>query len=116
MTEPRAWSTLLAVLILVVAVGGAGAEPRLFELTLKDGRLPEAQRLLRVRQGDEVALKWTTDRPFTLHFHGYDLEAKLTPQAPVELRFTARAAGRFPLEIHGPGVERTVGYLEILPR
>ena len=116
MTRQRAWSILPAVVVAFVATGGALAEPRLFELALKDGRLPESQRLVRVRQGDEVTLQWTTDRPFTLHFHGYDLEAKLVPQTPVELRFTARATGRFPLEIHGPGTERTVGHLEVHPR
>ena len=116
MTRRRAWSTLPAVLVAFIAIGGAVAEPRLFDLALKDGRLPENQRLVRVRQGDEVTLKWTTDKPFTLHLHGYDLEVRLVPQAPIELRFTARATGRFPLEIHGPGTERTVGHLEVHPR
>jgi hypothetical protein len=115
MTRRRLWWTVL-VAGLVVAAGVARAESRLFDLTLKDGRLPESQRLLRVRQGDEVTLRWTSDRAFTLHLHGYDLEAKLGPQAPVELRFTARATGRFPLEIHGAGTERTVGHLEVHPR
>jgi hypothetical protein len=109
------WWAIVTVLAFV-AVASAQAEPRLFDLELKDGRLPADQRLLRVQQGDEVTLKWTTDRPFTLHLHGYDLEAKLVPQTAVELRFTARAAGRFPLEIHGPGTERTVGHLEVHPR
>ena len=108
-------SVIVAVLAFV-AVAAATAEPRLFDLELKDGRLRADQRLLRVRQGDDVTLKWTTDRPFTLHLHGYDLEAKLVPQTPVELRFTARATGRFPLEIHGAGTERTVGHLEVHPR
>ncbi len=116
MTRRRAWSMLPAVVVAFIAIGGAVAEPRLFDLALKDGRLPENQRLVRVRQGDEVTLKWTTDRPFTLHLHGYDLEARLVPQTPTELRFTARATGRFPLEIHGPGTERTVGHLEVHPR
>ena len=116
MTRQRAWSMLPAVLVAFIAIGGAVAEPRLFDLALKDGRLPENQRLVRVRQGDEITLKWTTDRPFTLHVHGYDLEARLEPQTPIELRFTARATGRFPLEIHGPGTERTVGHLEVHPR
>ena len=116
MTRQRAWSMLPAVVVAFIAIGGAVAEPRLFDLALKDGRLPENQRLVRVRQGDEVTLKWTTDRPFTLHLHGYDLEARLVPQTPIELRFTARATGRFPLEIHGPGTERTVGHLEVHPR
>lgn len=107
---------VLAVGLTFVTAGGALAEPRLFALVLKDGRLPESQRLLRVQQGDEVTLKWTTDRPLTLHLHGYDLETTLRPEAPVEMRFTARATGRFPLEIHGPGTERTVGHLEVHPR
>jgi hypothetical protein len=107
---------LAAVVVAFIAIGEAVAEPRLFDLALKDGRLPESQRLVRVRQGDEVTLKWTTDRPFTLHLHGYDLEARLVPQTPVELRFIARATGRFPLEIHGSGTERTVGHLEVHPR
>jgi hypothetical protein len=115
-TRQLAWSTVLAAGLAFVAAGGALAEPRLFELAIKDGRLPEGQRLLRVRQGDEVTLKWTTDRPFTLHLHGYDLEAKLVPSTVVELRVTVRATGRFPMEIHGPGTERTVGYLEVHPR
>ena len=97
------WVPPLAALLVSIVVGGASAEPRLFDLALKDGRLPESQRLVKVVQGDEVTLKWTTDRPFTLHLHGYDLEARLVPAAPVELRFTASATGRFPMEIHGPG-------------
>jgi FtsP/CotA-like multicopper oxidase with cupredoxin domain len=112
----RVGAGLLAIALAVVAVGSAGAETRAFELALKNGQLLESQRLVRVTQGDEVTLKWTTDRPYTLHVHGYDLEAKLAPQAPVELKFTARATGRFPMEIHGPGTERTVGYLEVHPR
>jgi plastocyanin len=115
-TRRRAWSTLLAVALAVVATVAARAETRAFELGLKNGQLPESQRLVRVTQGDEVTLKWTTDRPYTLHIHGYDLEAKLVSQAPVELKFTARATGRFPMEIHGPGTERTVGHLEVHPR
>ena len=116
MTRRRAWSMLVATVVAFVAIGAARGEPLHFDLELKDGRLPEGQRLVRVRQGDEVTLKWTTDRPFTLHLHGYDLEARLVPQTPVEMRFTARATGRFPLEIHGPGTERTVGHLEVHPR
>jgi hypothetical protein len=115
-TRWLARSTALPVVLILLATGIALAESRLFDLALKDGRLAESQRLLRVQQGDEVTLKWTTDRPFTLHVHGYDLEAKLVPQTAVELRFTARATGRFPLEIHGPGTERTVGHLEVHPR
>jgi len=116
MTTTHPWALCAAIALAFLVVGGAWAEPRLFDLALKDGVLPEGQRLIRVSQGDEVTLKWTTNRPFTLHLHGYDLEARLVPQTAVELRFTARATGRFPLEIHGPGTERTVAHLEVHPR
>ena len=116
MTGHRAWPVVLAVCLAFLAVGSALAEPRVFELAIKNGRLPENQRLVRVRQGDEVTLKWTTDRALTLHLHGYDIEVKLTPPAPAEMRFTARATGRFPIEIHGAGTEHTIGHLEVHPR
>jgi len=116
LTRPRAWPTVLVVWLALVAVGGAVAEPRLFELAIKNGRLPEHQRLVRARQGDEVTLKWTADRALTLHLHGYDLEVKLAPQTPTDMGFTARATGRFPIEIHGAGTEHTIGHLEVHPR
>jgi hypothetical protein len=116
LTRQRAGSAVLVVWLAVVAAGGAGAEPRLFELTIKNGRLPENQRLVRVRQGDAVTLKWRTDRALTLHLHGYDLEAQLAPETPADMQFTARATGRFPIEIHGAGTEHTIGHLEVHPR
>jgi len=115
-TRTRTGAILLTVALAAILINAARAETRAFELALKNGQLPESQRLVRVTQGDEVTLKWTTDRAFTLHIHGYDLEAKLVPQTPAELKFTARATGRFPMEIHGPGTERTIGHLEVHPR
>ena len=103
------------VVLALVAV--ATAESRTIDLAIRDGQLPNDQRLLRVRQGDEVTLRFTTDQPFALHLHGYDIEAKLVPGAPVSMRLTARATGRFPIGIHDArGEERTVGYLEVHPR
>jgi len=117
MRTPRAALIALVGLLALAAVGDAVAEPRLVELALKNGRLEEKLRVVRVRQGDDVTLQWTTDRPVALHLHGYDIEAKLTPAAPVAMRFTARATGRFPIEVHeAGGAERTIGYLEVHPR
>ena len=112
---------LSAVLGLVtgtlLAVGpSVWAEQRVVELSIRDGELPKNTRVVRVRQGDDVTLRWTTDKPLTIHLHGYDLEKALSPGAPVSMRFTARATGRFPIETHGHGEERTLGYLEVHPR
>jgi hypothetical protein len=98
-------------------LAGAAAEPRAFELEIKGGRLPPNQRVVRVQQGDEVTLRWTSDQALALHLHGYDIEAKVSPAAPAEMRFAARATGRFPVEIHGAGGQHaTIGHLEVHPR
>ena len=116
MTRMRAWRTVLAAAWLAVAlVGGAIAEPRIFDLAIKNGRLPEAQRLVRVQQGEEVILKWTADQAVVLHLHGYDIEAKVSPAAAIEMRFTATATGRFPIELH-TATHAVIGHLEVHPR
>ena len=79
--------------------------------------------LMRVRQGDAVKLRWTTDRAIILHLHGYDIEAKVEPGAVTEMAFTARATGRFPIEEHRPNAkgghshaEAPLVRIEVYPR
>jgi hypothetical protein len=57
-------------------------------------------RRIRVKQHDVVKLRWSTDRPMTVHLHGYDIESKLSPDTVSEMTFTARATGRFTIEPH----------------
>lgn len=108
---------LLAAVVLAV-VASASAEQRVIDLPIRGGELAKDRQLLRVQQGDDVTLRWTTDAPLTIHLHGYDIEKKVSPGGPVSMRFTARATGRFPIEIHahGRGQERVLGYLEVHPR
>jgi len=107
----------LAAMLLHLA-GEAAAEPPVFELSIRNGELPGDQRVIRVRQGDVVTLRWTTDKVLTIHLHGYDIESSLSPRGAVSMRFTARATGRFPIETHGHGRggERTLAYVEVHPR
>ena len=56
-------------------------------------------------KGDDVALRWTSDQAVTLHLHGYDIETKVPARGTAEMRFCARAAGRFPVERHEPGAD-----------
>jgi len=73
-----------------------------FDLKIEKGKVAQSMRLIRVRQGDAVKLRWTTDRPIMLHLHGYDIEKKVEPGAVAEMAFDARATGRFPVEEHKP--------------
>jgi hypothetical protein len=47
-----------------------------------------------------VRLRWSTDRAMDLHLHGYDIETRIEPGTVSELTFTARATGRFSVEVH----------------
>src|SRR5216683_2104005 len=89
---------------LILAVGvGAGAADLTFDIRIEQGRIPDTMRLMRVHEGDSVTLRWTSDRPLDLHLHGYDIEQRVAADAVTELKFTASATGRFPIEIHVPG-------------
>jgi hypothetical protein len=94
---------LLAPLVVACANGMVAlADEITFELRLEGGRVPATMRVIRVKQGDVVRLRWSSDRPIALHLHGYDIEERVEPGAIAEMRFTARATGRFSVEEHKP--------------
>jgi hypothetical protein len=102
--------------VLCISSAAAVAE-RSFELALVGGRLAAERNTLRVKKGDQVELRWTSDRPIVLHLHGYDIEVRVTPQAPARMSFAAAIAGRFPVSehAHGGGHHRAVAYIEVHP-
>ena len=75
--------------------------------------------VIRVRMGDVVRLRWTTDATMTIHLHGYDIESEVSPDAATVMSFEAYATGRFPVNLHSGhdhGDGSTLLYLEVLPR
>jgi hypothetical protein len=100
-------------------MAGLAAEPpsKVFELAIAKGRLDAARETVRVKKGDKVELRWTSDRRIALHLHGYDIATTVTPEAPAVMSFEARIAGRFPVSEHGERSrhERPLLYLEVLP-
>ena len=107
-----------ALMTLCLIAAQAVAQSRSIDLVISNGELPRDQRLVAVSQGDELTLRITSDKPVEVHLHGYDLEEKASPRVTASLHFTARAAGRFPIEVHGDrrGDEKVIGYLEVRPR
>ena len=111
---------LLVVLVLALAppLASTGiAAERTFDLTILRGKLTGGQDTIRVRQGDNVVLRWHSDRPIVLHVHGYEIETRVMPGAVAETRFEARATGRFPVHVHGGQArsESVLVYLEVYP-
>jgi FtsP/CotA-like multicopper oxidase with cupredoxin domain len=89
---------LLALLSLTaLPVQAADVE---FSLRIERGSVPANMHVIRVKQGDNVTLRWSTDRATVVHLHGYDIEKKLEPGTTTDMTFSARASGRFPVEIH----------------
>ena len=88
-----AWATSAPII-------GAGAAELTFDLHIERGRVAENMSVIRVKQGDIVRLRWSTDRSIILHLHGYDIERKIEPGAIGVMEFTAHATGRFPVEVH----------------
>jgi hypothetical protein len=106
---PRAWSGSPHVIALSLVDG----KPNGPALTLSGGRTP----VLRLRQGEVVELRWSSDRSMALHLHGYNLEMQAAPEAEKIMAFTAHFAGRFPVETHdGQGRHRVVLYIEVHPQ
>jgi hypothetical protein len=91
---------LLALCLMLGSAIIAHAAEVTFDLKIENGQVAKNMRLIRVKQGDAVTLRWTTDRPIVLHLHGYDIEKKVEPGAVTEMAFLARATGRFSVEEH----------------
>jgi FtsP/CotA-like multicopper oxidase with cupredoxin domain len=91
---------------------------RFFVLDIRHGKVPAAQRTIRVAEGDRVELRWTADEAVELHLHGYDIRLDLKPGAPASMTLYVHTAGRFPVGIHGSGGHGhgNVVYLEVHPR
>ncbi len=108
---------------LAFALGGlasavptqADAAQQTLSFTIDDRRLRAEPETVKVRQGDDVTLRWYCDHPIELHLHGYDIEVNVSPAAPGVMAFKASIAGRFPVEAHGPGRHRPLLYLEVHP-
>ena len=114
---------LLAVGLIIGWAGAASTADLTFDIRIAGGKVAQSMRLIRVRQGDTVKLRWTSDRPIVLHLHGYDIERKVEPGAVSEMAFVARAAGRFSVEEHKLDAkdghshgEAALVRIEVLPR
>jgi len=107
-----------ALLLFFSAVAGTAiAGEARFDVALVGGKPPVEQRTLRVAKGDQVVLRWTSDRAIALHLHGYDIETKVPAKGDATMRFDAGIAGRFAVSEHakGAGHHRAVLYVEVLP-
>src|SRR4051812_27840142 len=72
---------ILLAASLGVAGAAAAASSQSFSVELKSGRV-QGEETLKVRQGDQVDVRLSSDRQMVLHLHGYDIDVKVAPPAP----------------------------------
>jgi len=107
---------------IVVALSSSAAsvavvEHRVLTFSIVNGAAAGAADTVKVNQGDDLEIRWSSDKPMGLHLHGYDIEVKVSPQTPAVMSFKANIPGRFPIEAHGqgPGRHPPILYLEVHP-
>jgi hypothetical protein len=109
---------LLFPLGLLLSLGNASpasGEERRFSLEWVGGEMSEGSNVLEVQESDRVVLLLKSDRPMTVHLHGYDLEFHLEANREASAAFDARFSGRFPAEAHGSASHKALFYLEVQP-
>ncbi len=116
------FGAVLAVGFALTA-GAQDSDTRIFELRFEGGAVTGdidtagGLGVVRVTQGEEVELRWTSDEATEVHLHGYNIEADLSADGETVLPFEAKFGGRFALEahVHGSG-DKTILYLEVRPK
>jgi hypothetical protein len=100
------------------ATPGAG---RVVELRIVARKPEGGARTVRATRGERIVLAVRTDEAMTLHVHGYEVRARVTPGHVARIAVLASAVGRFPVTAHldEPGQahrrEPTLLYLEVHP-
>ena len=92
----------------------SSANSRVFELTIKHGRLVAGPTVLRAHEGERITISIASDSNDELHLHGYDLRTSTKPDSVASLQLTANRTGRFGLELHKAHAE--IGALEVYPQ
>jgi FtsP/CotA-like multicopper oxidase with cupredoxin domain len=110
----------LYLIISTISPPLAHAAEVTYALRIENGHVPPNMQLIRVTQGDVVTLQWTADKPSIVHLHGYDIEKRVVPGVVTELKFPARATGRFQVHLHGAaeahGHEDVLVTVDVYPR
>lgn len=82
-------------------------------IEIRGGRLHSGPQVVKLVQGQTVALTVRSDRNDELHLHGYDIAMPLVAGEPATMTVEATRSGRFEYEIHS--LHAAIGALEVYP-
>lgn len=74
---------------------------------------PDEVQSIRVKQGQNVNVSFTSEVTDDAHLHGYDIVTPLTPEQKASMSFIADKTGRFELELESS--RRLVAIFEVYP-
>jgi hypothetical protein len=87
-------------------------------ITLKNHAVVGGPKNITATKGDPIHIEVVSDKPDTIHLHGYDIEKEAKPGAPAEFDFKAKIDGNFEIESHTAehlGKEPKIGSLTVNP-
>ena len=98
------------------------AQDRLFDINIKEGRIPQSERVMKVKKGDRITWRVQGDAEGELHIHAYQIDLTVRPGIRKVHVFRAFATGRFRVEWHpeserGKGIhhQESLALLEVFP-
>lgn len=74
--------------------------PKAFTTIIESGQAKGGTQTLRVTKGSEVVLEFLSDTDGVVHLHAYHLALDLRSNQAAQLKFTAKASGKFKVEWH----------------
>ena len=101
--------SLLAAMLLLVACSSDAGGPKdvQLELAIQDGKMNVDTGIIRVKQGDNVTFRITSDQAGGFHLHGYNFVVDVGPHETKEMKFEADATGRFVIKLHPFGADHS---------
>jgi FtsP/CotA-like multicopper oxidase with cupredoxin domain len=87
-------------------------------IALSGNKVQSGPSTITATKGDTVHIVVTSDKPNTIHLHGYNIERQAAPGKPARFDFKANVEGVFEIESHtweDAGLEPGVSKLQVRP-
>jgi multicopper oxidase len=87
-------------------------------IALSGNKVQSGPSTITTTKGDTVHIVVTSDKPNTIHLHGYNIERQAAPGKPAHFDFKANVEGVFEIESHtweDAGLEAGVSKLQVRP-
>lgn len=85
------------------ATAPSAPKPAADEIVLKGGKPEGGVQRIKVKKGDTLRLVVSSDAPYEIHLHGYDVARDTAPGKPARFQVKADVEGVFEMEVEDTG-------------